>query len=387
MRRRCSTFLLRSTALSICVWFCCWSPVDAAAATTREVVEDGAEGPQTTDRLPPPHEWKGLDTLVSDFHAGLRHASIEREGLAKRMDGSRELIRDMFAHEREETQLYVAETRLKMQALRDVMRVEMAKTVRDVQQQVVYAAQNVSKLVQRREEVKRETEQRLRDLKQRRERAQQERRALLEEELRAEADIEGETRERGNGSRSEREEVKATAARAWTHHVCQIAQQYFSRAGSSAASTVSGCLEKLWAIAVGCAEKLWSAFSSTIVLIVATMLQISRRLLAPVAISLCVLLLMVVVVVQYKAHQRAKRRKGILYSGYLKSPRSHRNNPDDGRSSRSTQTQVMRHRSRRLPSRGNSSSTTSSSSSSAAISEVFFDVGVTSRPGRKKYVQ
>lgn len=55
-----------------------------------------------------------------------------QSNLLQRMEGSRHVVKDLFATEHEETRLFIEETRLKMRAVRDLMQLQIEKVRRDV---------------------------------------------------------------------------------------------------------------------------------------------------------------------------------------------------------------------------------------------------------------
>ncbi|KAF1336529.1 hypothetical protein FI667_g285, partial [Globisporangium splendens] len=363
---------LHVTLCAICayMWMCC-----ALVVTTDAAADDA---PQT------------LDALVADFHAGLQRAASERETIQKRMESTREQIRGLFVSEREETQLYAVEMRLKMNAMRDGMRAEMDNMVREFQQQIVYAAQNVSALAKRRENVKRESEQRLQELKQKQEDMRRQRQhvqdgdgdAMLSSVVDDEKSITEPVKNDINiGSDAEPSgDLTADTPTAWqrTYEACQIAQTHASQTSSRVATTVGRWLKQAgstlidWPMRIGAAvfgwmEMLWSMFFATIVGIVTTVWQLCLRLLMPVAIVMGVLLLFIICVAIYKVWQRAKRKQRVLYSEYLKPPRRRSKNDKVARTTRQVHVVVQQRSQRRVSvSTGDASSSTSSSLSQSS---------------------
>ncbi|RLN44651.1 hypothetical protein BBJ28_00018359 [Nothophytophthora sp. Chile5] len=220
-----------------------------------------------------------LATLDAEFMTRFKETAGEQEALARRLQNSRLLVREMFANEQEEQLLYMQETRFKMDSIRDVVREEVRSATEDVRAMLASAASNVTMWRKRREELRAATEKKrdMLELIRRHKEAEQHRKEQS-----------GPDDDSAEGDEGQTEE-----------------QQLEGEEGE-------GLLPKL---------SRW--YDSVADAILAAVKLVSRQLVLPVAVILGFFLLATVIIARYNAVQQARRKKRILYSSYPKSYRPH----------------------------------------------------------------
>lgn len=334
MRRGSRPHVLRSTCVLLLGVLCCfnlWSPSAFAASVSSNSAVDTA--PPLEEPPPPPqlsgHLHEQLETLAGELQKRTQRAERERDTLQERMNSSKQLITSLFANEREETELFVQETRFKMQALRDVMRVEMQRALQNVQQQMQSAVENVTALVQQREKVKREKEQKLRLLlQQKQEAVEEQRRQQQEEQERLEQEQEERERQLAESRKSDAADAGPTNEGSEENASTSVGEINQSPSPTVSSNNASSSIENFTTRSIEAASggatdsplsSLLGSTASTLSRLYANIWWLFRNVLVPLVLVLGGLLLVLIALAKYEVYRRrAKRTRGVIYSGYLK---------------------------------------------------------------------
>lgn len=244
-----------------------------------------------------------LEVLASELDGCTQRAALDRGALQHRIDASQARIASLFASERSATEQFVRDTRVKMQTMRDVLEIEMHDALREMQQRIQQAVENVSALAQQRARTKQAHVEQLHELSERR------RAAAAERQRRAAQDAAA-------------AEARALAA-AWSS-----ASSSSEDAEDAASALNVSTVDQVDRPSATTTDQLPDAPRSRVAALVqdfvATLAWLFVRVVVPAVLAIGGVLLALVAVVKLQQRQRAKQRaRRVLYSNYLK--------PRDGR--------------------------------------------------------
>ncbi|TMW69597.1 hypothetical protein Poli38472_001753 [Pythium oligandrum] len=118
-------------------------------------------------------QMREVDQLETTLEHSLRTVRDGQTQIAEQMDAMRLLIQGMLMTESKAKDLYLDETRMEMQALRNVMQVEMESTRNDIVKLLETAKQNVTATRAEYDNTRAEAAQKLKELKARRKEREQ----------------------------------------------------------------------------------------------------------------------------------------------------------------------------------------------------------------------